>query len=506
MEKTYNNLCQFNFGKHCYVVMKNADKVIYFQSVDGKYVMSITNFNLYDNQGKSLTLVNQHFFMNQLVNRLNIAFKKGFFSSDQDLIDYLNDLKKNSECSIDLRKLFKGSFMSSIDEVNFERNKREILKFLDKYRFDTFINYNNVSIFDGSLDKNSVDFQVTDENLKSDIENGVSIQNFDFTGEDFSIMDNSLEEGNKEDQQSSVESVVENSDSAFDGPTEVLEQSGDSQSVGEINTVDQVMIYDPIVQRQSVAEDLKAQNDFGVNSDSNSDMFSFDTVIDETNNFVDSNDYFSSLDDVSPDDVFQESVVAGGSSDDYLSQVDDFQSHVSSDLEQSGNNLYENGDSNISNDFNYESRSNLSYVDEVRRRLNSSNELNQSSLDDNYQNNAGVLEEQQAIKPVIEQSLAQSVIDNSLSDNVSSLNVVKNKNVYNSEVESTNASFESDNSVDTVIDNGNKNGFEQIPDVSLEVSKNEVSDEKGKIGIVIFMILLVFVLGLLAFYLYNYVF
>ena len=63
MKENYINLCTFNFGKRNYVVMKNNSKIMYFESVNGKYVMPIISFNLYDNEGKSLTVVNQHFFM-----------------------------------------------------------------------------------------------------------------------------------------------------------------------------------------------------------------------------------------------------------------------------------------------------------------------------------------------------------------------------------------------------------------------------------------------------------
>ena len=154
MGDNYSNLCMFNFGKRSYSIMKNGDKVLYFEVVDGKYVMPITSFSLYDNEGKSLTVVNQHFFMNQLINRLNVAFKKGYFSDDNDIMSYLNDMKNKIERDVDLNKLFKGSLMSEIDEFNFEQNKRKILEYLDKFKFDTFINYNNVSIFSGSLEKN----------------------------------------------------------------------------------------------------------------------------------------------------------------------------------------------------------------------------------------------------------------------------------------------------------------------------------------------------------------
>jgi hypothetical protein len=161
----------FNFGKRSYSIMKNGDKVLYFEVVDGKYVMPITSFSLYDNEGKSLTVVNQHFFMNQLINRLNVAFKKGYFSDDNDIMSYLNDMKNKIERDVELNKLFKGSLMTEIDEFNFEQNKRKILEYLDRFKFDTFINYNNVSIFSGSLEKNpSGDVSVQETPVEAPVE------------------------------------------------------------------------------------------------------------------------------------------------------------------------------------------------------------------------------------------------------------------------------------------------------------------------------------------------
>lgn len=136
-----------------YTVMKNNDKVLYFEVVNNKYVQPISSFNLYDNAGKSLTSVNEHFFMNQLVNRINVACKKGIFISDQEIVDFLNKVKTSCGDS-ELVKLFKGTYMNEINEFNFENNKRNIVRYLDKFKFDTFVDYNNVSVFSGSLEKN----------------------------------------------------------------------------------------------------------------------------------------------------------------------------------------------------------------------------------------------------------------------------------------------------------------------------------------------------------------
>ena len=567
MNNTYNNLCVFNFGKHVYVVMKNADKVMYFENVDGKYAMPITNFNLYDNQGKSLTLVNQHFFMNQLISRLNVAFKKGYFSNDDDVIKYLNDLKGNSENNVELMKLFKGAFMSEINESNFEHNKREILKFLDKYRFDTFVNYNNVAIFNGSLDKGNA--QVNVEPVAPVAE--VPIQNFDFSGQGFPPIDESPSQAIEqptvqpvveepiEQQVTDVVSeqpVVENvqpSDEVtqvaepvnpmeqvmVDAPvfeqaeTPVIEQpvveeiSTDvvEQPVIEENTVAQPIIEDqpviaeqpvienvqPIVEQpieQSVEQPIVEQPvDNTQNQDSSDDMFNFNKVANESSNFIDSNDYFSSLGGVSQETVLQGPVVAGVSSNDYFSQFTDSSSQ-SSIVSEPVNNQQEN----------------LSYIDEVKNRMDSSN-INQNILGDNFQELSEPVLEQQVTEPIVqpveqpvienvqpvmeqqvlEQPIAQPIVDNSLSEGDSEI-----ENAYNTEVEQVNETFGFNNSNstigDTVIDNSKENKLEEISSAPLEVPENVESEKKGKLGIVIFMILLVLALGFLAFYLYNYVF
>ena len=362
MNNSYSNLCIFNFGKHSYVVMKN---------------MPITNFNLYDNQGKSLTVVNQHFFMNQLISRLNIAFKKGYFSNVEDVTKYLNDLKCNCENNVDLNKLFKGSLMSEINESNFEHNKKEILKFLDKYRFDTFVNYNNVAIFSGSLDKSSGNQPggvVPAVGVPVQPVTEVPIQNFDFSSNAFSDAENvdqsstvesaepvNVEQPIVEEQQPIVENVevpveqpiepvveqpvnvqepiVENVEVPVEQPNleqqSVVEQPIE-QTFEQVNVEQPVVenvefpveqpiepvVEQPIVEEQPVVQNVEGQpevNSSIVNNTANDDIFNFNTVANESSNFVDSNDYFSSLGSVSQEKVLQGPVVAGVSSDDYFS-------------------------------------------------------------------------------------------------------------------------------------------------------------------------------------------
>ena len=180
MNNNYVVLANLNYGKYSYSVMKFSDKVVYFEIVGNKYVQPITNFNLYDNEGKSLTSVNEHFFMNQLINRINLSCKNGVFVTNDEIINYLNDLKSRTENDLELKKLFKGSLMNQIDEDNFEYNKKQILQYLDKFKCNTFIDYNNVSIFSGSLEKNisSDNSDVNSSNVSSpNVANNVEVSN-----------------------------------------------------------------------------------------------------------------------------------------------------------------------------------------------------------------------------------------------------------------------------------------------------------------------------------------
>ena len=177
MNESYIDLCCFNFGKRCYVIMKNNIKIMFFEKVNNNYEMPILSFNLYDNVGKSLTVVNQNFFMNQLINRLNVAFNKGILSTDNEIIGYLNSIKLKVENDEYLKKLFKGNSFGDINEKNFELNKREIIKYLDGFKFDMFVNYNNVSIFNGSIEKNDT------VDLNSNV--SYDINDFDFNSDEF---------------------------------------------------------------------------------------------------------------------------------------------------------------------------------------------------------------------------------------------------------------------------------------------------------------------------------
>ena len=502
MKDSYSNLCVFNYGKHSYVIMKSSYKIMYFESINGKYVMPITNFNLYDNEGKSLTLVNQHFFMSQLVNRLNVALRKGYFSNEQDIVKYLNNLKSNSENDVNLNKLFKGSFMNEINEKNFESNKREILKYLDKYRFDTFASYNNVSIFDGSLEKGIVN-NVDDQSVNDDV----------------SLESNDSEKGN-----------------------------------------DEVVTFD----------DLETESNSHV--DNLGEGFNFDTVkSNDSNEFINSNDYFSSLGNTSSQEQVSNDVLFDINSDDTNQVVDDtsvdsvdlsssvnefdnsnFQSNANLDntiFIQGGNFInneqFNNVEQNVvsQNNIGNEQVNNLNQNIQDNVNNGQFNSVEQNSVsNNNVQNNDNSfindvsninVSNQQVLNNTVSTNLENpSVVSdvsssdpfslsNSVNSNVSYIDQVKdrmsggyNKPVSEStsepqnnvnEVESFGFSSSGIMTGDTVIsDNSELPELEQIS--SEPISDNVVEKKKSHIGIIIFMILLVLALGALSFYLYNYVF
>ena len=489
MKDSYSNLCVFNYGKHSYVVMKSSDKVMYFESVNGKYVMPITNFNLYDNEGKSLTLVNQHFFMSQLVNRINVAFKKGYFSNEKDIIKYLNNLKNNSENDVNLNKLFKGSFMNEIDEKNFESNKREILKYLDSYRFDTFESYNNVSIFDGSLEKGSIE---DGEN----IDNGV-------------------------------------------GNTDVLFNSNDSEKVD-----DEVVTFDDIDESGSIVSDQKSEQD--ASSINNvGEGFNFDTVKStDSNEFVNSNDYFSSLGNVSSQEQVNTDAISDINLSDNFNKTNQVVDNLSVDNVDLSNSVNGFNNSNLQSNDNLDNTIFIqggSFVNNGQIDNLNQNVVSASQSDDNLNNvqdnnnsfingvsNVNVSNEQVLNTDVYTNLENPSFVSdssssdpfslsNSMSSNVSYIDAVKDRmsNGYSKpvnesandaeEVESFGFSSSGITTGDTVIsDNSELPELEQIS--SEPVSSDVVEKKKSHLGIIIFMILLVLALGALSFYLYNYVF
>ena len=309
MMDNYDNLCTFNFGKRSYIIMKNSIKVMYFENNAGKYEMPIVSFNLYDNMGKSLTVVNQHFFMSQLVNRLNISFKKGIFSNKAELVSFLSDLKSNIEKDDYLRKLFKGSFMKEIDEANFENNKREILKYLDSFKFDTFVNYNNVSIFTGSIEKNS------DSDVSiSQVSNDESIDDDNNTLIEESISDNDLSDLNEtvDDEKQVVSEDISDLSSVDIQESDVVSSSdyfgfssnSDSDNLLDLNDqLNNSQVIESNVQNNS----LNIQDSVGFNdlsslvSNENQKLDDFEMFTDLSSNIEEKEDIFNETEDKSLD-------------------------------------------------------------------------------------------------------------------------------------------------------------------------------------------------------------
>ena len=445
VRENYNNLCVFNFGKRCYVVMKNNDKVLYFESVNGKYVMPITNFSLSENQGKSLTSVNHHFFMNQLINRINVSLKKGYFTNDKEIVDYLADIKSTVSYDMSLKSLFKGSLMGEINEENFERNKREILKYLDRFKFDTSVDYNNVSIFDGSLEKK--------ENNDTDIEV------FDLDSSSDSLTTELL----TDDTNQVVTDVLDNSrDGNFDFTDVDKFSDDDSNNLNyEIESID-------------VLDDNKSLNSSDNSFDnilseiSDSSLENQNNVDDLTQSVVQNNvdDLTQSVVQNNVDDLTQ-GVVQNSVSD--LTQSNDISSTDSDEYNSilssiSGNALDNPIGSNVTpNDISGSNASfNVSYIDEVKNRIQ----------------NTG--------------------------SGLGSMN--NNKFQYNNEISSEAIEFEPNANVDlkeNVIHD--KNDLPELDSVSNQDISSDVSKGK-KSGYLFFAIVLIMILVVITYFLYIYVF
>lgn len=358
MKENYSELCSFNFGKRCYVVIKNSNKVIYFERVNDKYVMPITSFDLYDNEGKSMTLVNEHFFMNQLVSRINIALGKGYFVNDVEIIDYLSGINSSIEGDVNLKKILKGSLMSKIDVDNFEFNKKRILDYIDKFKIETYVDYNNVSVFNGSLSKNIV--------------NDVDVNNFNFSSDTYDeIVD---------DDKSNVE--VSN-DLANDSEL-VNDEKLDFEISDEI--VDNSKSNDEIVDDEVIEIDDIDSKNVGLNDSVNFSSNDFEEIIGD--DII--SDTFNKSDNENVDFI-----VDNASSNLNNNDVDDFNmilsdiGNFSSSVSESDNNVLNNqllepvidnlpNDSLASNQVNEVADFSNNYIDEVKNRIVSS-----SSFDSN---------------------------------------------------------------------------------------------------------------------------
>lgn len=358
MKENYSELCSFNFGKRCYVVIKNSNKVIYFERVNDKYVMPITSFDLYDNEGKSMTLVNEHFFMNQLVSRINIALGKGYFVNDVEIIDYLSGINSSIEGDVNLKKILKGSLMSKIDVDNFEFNKKRILDYIDKFKIETYVDYNNVSVFNGSLSKNIV--------------NDVDVNNFNFSSDTYDeIVDDDKSNVEVSNDLANDSELVNDEKLDFEISDEIVDNSKSNDEIVD----DEVIEIDDIDSKNVVLNDSVnfSSNDFEEIID--------DDIISDTFNKSDNENVDFIVDNVS-------SSLNNNDVDDFnmiLSDIGNFSSSVS----ESDNNVLNNqllepvidnlpNDSLASNQVNEVADFSNNYINEVKNRIVSS-----SSFDSN---------------------------------------------------------------------------------------------------------------------------
>ena len=564
MRDNYIKLIDFIFGKYMYTVMRNNDKILYFEVVNNKYVEPIYSFNLYDNEGKSLTSVNEHFFMNQLVNRINVACKKGIFISDQEIVEYLNKVK--SSCGDPkLKKLFKGSYMSEINEFYFEDNKRSILRYLDKFKYDTFVDYNNVSIFNGSLEKNGnqsvadVNLDASNESVETnDVVNNEpvvesiddSVENIDVvddsdsttTSNDIDFMnvsvDNSLGDvvnssdyfSNQISDNSSqnVEEVIENNDvqnvTSNDMVQDVVDDIIDESSV--VSNQDNVVQSVDNVQNVQQSADLTAPLDFNSLYSNNSSQpvvqNNEQAVVDNVQNAQQSADLTAPLDFNSLYSNNVSQPVVQNNEQPVVDNVQNAQQNVDLTAPLDFNSLYSNNSSRpvVENSVVSDNIQMVPNTDFSSSTLNTiSNEANGISNDGQHVQPIDLNESPNVQFSNDGFSLAEPLVENAVDSNLNNNNVmyseqvsapsyiteVKDRlqnNAFNTElgVMSPNVT-ESDLDKTVVVDKVSMPPLESVADEGSKKPK-----KKKSFGVVIFIIILLLVLAGFAYFLYNYIF
>lgn len=558
MRDNYVKLIDFVFGKYTYTVMKNNDKVMYFEVVNNKYVLPVDSFNLYDNEGKSLTSVNEHFFMNQLVNRINNFCRKGILISDQEIVEYLEKIKSSSG-DPELKKLFKGSNMKQIDEFNFEDNKRNLIRYLDKFKYDSFVDYNNVSIFDGSLEKNG--------SLNNEVESNESLLSQSLDDKTV-VSDESL---------SALEPVVsgepleELTDSEVIN-NELASQSGENKALGESTDVDTevVDVSDISSAGDSNAlyfENIPVNNSLG-NVVSSSEYFSnkdnegtsqnvisdvSQSSVSENNKTVNTSGVGSSLDaPIDFQSLFQSNISDTAESVDVIDDSDLSQSNVSSSISQTNVMPTESvSDVNISQPINnFESSvelNPLSQSDVSIEPVSQSDSLQidqtlQSNVSGGAENAGGVdttvdfnslyqnttvsqpVQQDMVIQPIYNQnldnglnqnsesfsndgfSMSEPLIENSTVSNMNNDNIKYSEQIsfpsINNGLGVMNSNITESDLEKTVVTD--KVNMPTLDSVSSEKPKKV--KEKKSIGVVLFIIVLLLVLAGFAYFLYNYIF
>ena len=564
MRDNYVKLIDFIFGKYMYTVMRNNDKILYFEVVNNKYVEPIYSFNLYDNEGKSLTSVNEHFFMNQLVNRINVACKKGIFISDQEIVEYLNKVK--SSCGDpELKKLFKGSYMSEINEFYFENNKRNILRYLDKFKYDTFVDYNNVSIFNGSLEKNGnqsvadVNLDVSNESVETNnvVNNEPVVESIDDSVESIDVVDdsdstttsnnidfmnisvdNSLGDVvNSSDYFSNqisdngfqnVEEVIENNDvqnvTSNDMVQDVVDDIIDESSV--VSNQDNVVQSVDNVQNVQQSADLTAPLDFNSLYSNNSSQpvvqNNEQPVVDNVQNEQQNVDLTAPLDFNSLYSNNGSQPVVQNNEQPVVDNVQNEQQNVDLTAPLDFNSLYSNNGSQpvVENSVVSDNIQMVPNTDFSSSTLNTiSNEANGISNDGQHVQPIDLNESPNVQFSNDGFSLAEPLVENAVDSNLNNNNVmyseqvsapsyiteVKDRlqnNAFNTElgVMSPNVT-ESDLDKTVVVDKVSMPPLESVADEGSKKPK-----KKKSFGVVIFIIILLLVLAGFAYFLYNYIF
>lgn len=480
MRDNYIKLIDFVFGKYMFTIMKNNDKVLYFEVVDNKYVQPITSFNLYDNEGKSLTNVNEHFFMNQLVSRINVACKKGIFISDQEIFDFLSKIK-NMCNDLELKKLFKGSYMNEINEFNFENNKKNILKYLDKFKFDTFVDYSSVSVFDGSLEKEfpkSISNDILeDSSALLDVGNSNNTEEIDVLDDSFLESENDSSSVSNSVDIDFVNIPVDNSNGDVVNSSDYFSGSQVVQSdvPFEDKTLDsnvQLEVQDSVVD-SSIQENTNQENLNQDNSDSTSSL--------DLTAPLDFNSLYSHNDE-------QPIVSSDGTSQDNIQMV--LNSDFSNSIPNTGldyasvDNVVQPIDIN-QNIESVDVESNNEKVSFSNDGFSLAEPFVENSVDFNLNNNNVMYSEQISAPSYVsdvKSRIESSVIDSQLG--------VMNSNVTESDLDKT-----------VITDKVSMPELDSVSDVKSKKNKKNKS-----FGVVIFIIILLTLLVAFAYFLYNYIF
>ena len=526
MRDNYIKLIDFVFGKYMYTVMKNNDNVLYFEVVDNKYVQPISSFNLYDNEGRSLTNVNQHFFMNQLVNRINVACKKGIFISDQEIVEYLSRVKDSCNDS-ELKKLFKGTYMNEINVTNFENNKRSILKYLDNFKYDTFVDYNNVSVFNGSLEKNPVE---SNNDLKKQTELNIVV-------EPKEEVDDIFQSGELSNEMDVID-VVDESKQKIDVP--VLPVQPESVELDFTNIPVDESKGDVVSSNDyfsNVQLDNKQSNDVEIIDDNlNNGVISPVGIVNQVNSVanpevvlsVDMNNQVNSV--VNPE------VVPSVDMNNQVNSVVNPEVVPSVDMNNQVNSVV-NPEVVPPVDMNNQVNSvvNGSVSSQIGTAPADFNLLYGNSNNQQINNLVQNSKDSQVIQPILNNDASINTQNNSFSNDGFSMteplienstvsNLNNNNVMYSEQIGATNYISEvkdriESNAFNTELDVMNPNVTEMDLEKTVVTDKvnmpqlDEVTDQKGKknkgkksFGVIIFIIILLLVLAGFAYFLYNYIF